>query len=414
MTSDSGKLIAAVLAELVRIHQSRPQVDRVTATENRVFVETVDPLHRRVICIGTGEWLDEWFPGNFGQIGEFGPRYIDILNLGETRLEGDERERIVQEWINRQTGEVRIHLPDRMDHVRMRLEDAWWGQIELIRSPTVVGEFYRRSAAAYLSRWLDEPVEDHDKYVDKVRACLRYCFPNTLIRGTTATPLLDEKPCKTIVYTVHPRSAVLSALRDVGYPGQTLRFEPLPHEEPSEDDVKNFAKSLRRASFSKIGFLTSRGTPSWDFRALAADLRSSANYIPLILSLTHGELLALIANVERNQFRDNESWLSDRLKAAYHDANRTYTYQITCMDGSDRDCHGSVENYLDIGGLKRGQLRDLANGHSIELDGEQVRRNRHVLSLEQQAAAHRGEPVYLELELDTVCSACGSDSNPPD
>lgn len=409
LSSDSSRLILALANALCRNLSDRPSVHHVELKDGFVFVYTNDPAMRRVICVGSGERLDRSISTRFPEIAAFNPQFFDVLYLGRMELSTNHVAAMAYEWNKQRIAERDLNTMQSMCIAFQRLQNVWHNYVALLRDSSDIGEYLRRNAAFELRDRLIADMLDQDEYKKLVWSILRFSMPTCLFNGRTFFAYRDKIPGSGyLLFNVIEKSLLRRAMNEMGLDSNCLRFDLTHRNDLDQESVKAFGHSLARHPPSHPGFILSRRQPSWDFEAYTRDLRMGWKHTALMMALSDEDLLRMLANGENKRFEENEKFFIESMQTAFWSANQMFKYQIECE--SFRHCGQLVENTLYIGGLKKDQIRELVETGTTELMPEQVQRNWHVLSLEQRSAAHRGESIYIEEDLDTVCPKCGSDS----
>ncbi|UUA75254.1 hypothetical protein [Cellvibrio sp. QJXJ] len=84
-------------------------------------------------------------------------------------------------------------------------------------------------------------------------------------------------------------------------------------------------------------------------------------------------------------------------------------YEVKCGDGSDHHCQGTVNVYIDLQDLSAGQLDQILKTGSVFITKEQVELNRLSLDDDQMGDLSSTGEVEIEVHIDNICGACGSD-----
>jgi len=85
-----------------------------------------------------------------------------------------------------------------------------------------------------------------------------------------------------------------------------------------------------------------------------------------------------------------------------------HMYQVPCTDRSDRRCHKFIEQAIAIPDLSEEQLQELAENGRTTISKEQLEDSAEYIR-QQIEPEDVGEDNDVFLEVDSICSACGSD-----
>lgn len=404
-----SRLTAALASALCRLLGERRSVERAEVRDGFVFVYTTDPAMRQFIAVGTGEWLNESVMARFAEIAEFNPQFFNVLYLGRTDLNARQVEIRSREWNEQKWAKRELDTMQAMLYVFQRLQNVWHSFPLLLRDTSDVGEYVRRTAAFELRERLVDLDIDQENYTKLAWSILRFAVPTCIHNGRTFFAYRDIKQdTPYLLFDVNRDSKLRKSMDDMGLQGRSIRFDLTLRDELDREAVKTFGQSLARHAPAHPGFILSRRSPSWDFEEYARDLRLGHKHAVMVMRLSDRELLQFLENGENKRFIENERILIELMRSAYWAANKPFEYQVECE--SFDECSEYVVNTLDFGGLTAAQISELADSRETALTPDQIRRNWHLLSVDQKQAAHRFETVFVEADIENVCSMHGSDS----
>jgi len=89
------------------------------------------------------------------------------------------------------------------------------------------------------------------------------------------------------------------------------------------------------------------------------------------------------------------------------------TYQVPCADRTDRLCYEHIPQVIDIPDLSEGQLEDLAKTGQTTISQDQLKASASHIR-EQIEPKDVCEDNEVSVDVQSICSACGSDQTRPD
>lgn len=83
-------------------------------------------------------------------------------------------------------------------------------------------------------------------------------------------------------------------------------------------------------------------------------------------------------------------------------------YEVKCGDGSDVNCHGTVDVFIPVHGLSEKQLNEIVDNGSTTITEPQVEMSGIQLDADQKEELSTDKELLYEFPIDNICGACGS------
>jgi len=84
-------------------------------------------------------------------------------------------------------------------------------------------------------------------------------------------------------------------------------------------------------------------------------------------------------------------------------------YTIKCQDGGDSQCEKTLKVDIPINNLSEEQLNNIVEEDSCRITREQMKENGIEAGEEDMESLNETDLMTYKYEVDSICSACGSD-----